>query len=472
MHKRAAGATGREVACRSFGRLLVEWERAGLNRAALVEGSGCSAEQLFDKRERISWASYRAIMVNARQLWDDEGFYQLGLVILDTPWAKHITIPLRLLATPLDAYRWMTTPRTGMAGQTFTCIEHRLRQLAPGRLVMNSTMREGYPPCREYFLVTRGALASLPRLFGLPPAEVEMRPTATGATYDIRHPVRGTALAWLRRTLAGPFTARAAAREIEEAHIELHQRNQELEINNRELELRNAELERYAYTVSHDLKAPLVTIKGFLGALEKDSLAGDHDRVRGDLAQIHRAADRMRRLMSELLDLSRIGRVSRPMERVSLGGVAREAVEQLAGRLEEDGVEVEIQAEMPWVRGDRVRLLEVYQNLVENAARFMGEQTSPRIEIGAGEVEREVLCRVADNGIGIEPRFHQHVFGLFNRLDPEDEEGTGVGLALVKRILEAHGGRIWIESAGAGHGTTFWFTLPRRAETKADAREG
>ena len=459
MNKRAGGATGREVACRSFGRLLEEWEKAGLSRAALVEDSGCSAAQVYDKRERISWSSYRTIMSNARRLWDDEGFYELGLVVLDTPWAKHITIPMRLLATPRDGYRWMSEAGNSVTRQTFTCVHHRLRQVAPGRLEMDSSMQDGYPPCREYFLITRGALAALPRMFGLPLAEVSMRETASGALYDIRHPIGGGALSWLRRAVTWPLNVRAAAREIEEVHAELHRRNQELEEKNRELELRNAELDRYAYTVSHDLKAPLVTIKGFLGVLEKDTLAGDHDRVRNDLARIHRAADQMRRLMTELLELSRIGRVSLPVANVSLTEVAREAAEMLAAPIAERHVRLEIQEQMPVVPGDRVRLVEAFQNLIENAVRFMGDQRSPRIEVGARRKGHEAICHVADNGIGIEPRFHEYVFELFNRLEPDDE-GTGVGLTLVRRIVQAHGGRIWIESAGAGQGTTFRFTLP------------
>ena len=112
--------------------------------------------------------------------------------------------------------------------------------------------------------------------------------------------------------------------------------------------------------------------------------------------------------------------------------------------------------------GDRVRLLEVYQNLLENAVKFMGEQTQPRVEIGAKRNGTEVACFVRDNGMGVVPQYHEKIFGLFERLD-QRIDGTGIGLALVKRIVEVHGGRIWVESEGEGRGSTFHFTLPANA---------
>jgi PAS domain S-box-containing protein len=233
-----------------------------------------------------------------------------------------------------------------------------------------------------------------------------------------------------------------------------------------ELELRNAELERFTYTVSHDLKSPLITMRGFLGYLEKDALAGNTERLRADIGRITDAADKMDRLLRELLELSRIGRAMNPPEQVPFEQVVREALGLVAGHLQEGGIRVEIAAGMPVVSGDHVRLVEVVQNLVENAAKFMGSQPAPLIEVGARAEERDgkPVFFVRDNGIGIEPQYQEKIFGLFDKLDNRTE-GSGIGLALVKRIIEVHGGTIWVESQGSGSGATFCFTLPRANTT-------
>jgi chemotaxis family two-component system sensor kinase Cph1 len=226
----------------------------------------------------------------------------------------------------------------------------------------------------------------------------------------------------------------------------------------RELEAKNAELERFAYTVSHDLKSPLITIRGFLSFVEQDAVAGNLERVRADLGRIRDAVDKMQRLLSELLELSRIGRVVNPPQTLAFAALVQEAVALVAGRLRQRGVAVAVAAGLPTVWGDRARLVEVLQNLVDNAAKFMGEQRQPRVEIGVREQAGEKVFFVRDNGIGIDPRFRDRVFGLFEKLDP-DSEGSGVGLALIKRIVDQHHGRVWVESEGKGMGTTVCFTL-------------
>ena len=229
-----------------------------------------------------------------------------------------------------------------------------------------------------------------------------------------------------------------------------------------ELEAKNAELERFTYTVSHDLKSPLLTIKGFSGYLLKDVAGGRAERLKGDISRIDSAAGKMEQLLDELLELSRIGRVvNRPAE-VLLGDLVREAVSAVAFRVESKGVQIRISPHLPVVWGDGPRLVQTLQNLIENAAKFMGDQAKPCIEIGARQEGDEVLCFVRDNGMGIEPQYYEKVFGLFEKLDQGMAEGTGIGLSLVKRIIEVHGGRIWIESQGPGHGSTFWFTLPQK----------
>ncbi len=231
----------------------------------------------------------------------------------------------------------------------------------------------------------------------------------------------------------------------------------------KELEEKNAELERFTYTVSHDLKSPLITIRGFLGFLEKDAVSGNFDRLHADIGRIADATTRMQRLLDELLSLSRVGRLTNAPQEIAFEAMAREAVELVQGRIMARGVQIEIAENLPAVYGDHARLVEVMQNLIDNAVKFMGDQPEPRITIGALGSDREGLpiFFVQDNGVGIDPNYHERVFGLFNKLDAQSE-GTGVGLALVKRIIEVHGGHIWVESDGVGQGAMFLFSLPRR----------
>lgn len=241
--------------------------------------------------------------------------------------------------------------------------------------------------------------------------------------------------------------------------VEVASKNEELKAKNEELETRNAEMERFTYTVSHDLKTPLVTIRGFVDLLKQDVESGDAKSIERDMSYITRATSKMHQLLEELLELSRIGRIVNPPETISLTEVAQEAADLVAGSIEERGVEVAIAPNQPFIQADRVRVLEVYQNLLDNATKFMGDQTSPRIEVGAERNGVQVRCYVRDNGMGIESRYHEKIFGLFERLKV-DIDGTGIGLALVKRIVEVHGGRIWVESEGKGHGSVFYFTFP------------
>lgn len=225
-----------------------------------------------------------------------------------------------------------------------------------------------------------------------------------------------------------------------------------------ELEGKNAELERFTYTVSHDLKSPLITIKGFAGALQKDIKTGRYDRFDADLKRINAAADKMEMLLNDLLELSRIGRMTNPPTEADMSVIVQAALSNLEGLISSRAATVIVQTDLPMVTCDRKRIEEVVQNLVENALKYMGSQPHPEILIGARPEETETVFFVRDNGIGIEPKFHETVFGLFNKLDAQSE-GTGIGLALVRRIVEFHGGRVWVESSGKDSGTTVCFTL-------------
>jgi PAS domain S-box-containing protein len=227
----------------------------------------------------------------------------------------------------------------------------------------------------------------------------------------------------------------------------------------RELEQKNAELERFTYTVSHDLKSPLITIKGFASLLDDDALRGDPLLLKKDIDRITTAADTMLVLLNDLLELSRIGRVAKPPEKTPFGTIAREAVELLAGPLAGRGVTVEIAPDLPDVYVDHTRIREVMVNLIENAIKFAGDRPDPVIRIGVEQGGERPVFFVQDNGIGINPTYLERVFNLFERLDVSTH-GTGIGLTIARRVIEVHGGKIWAESEGPGKGTTFRFTLP------------
>ena len=233
----------------------------------------------------------------------------------------------------------------------------------------------------------------------------------------------------------------------------------EIQVKNQELERQNAELERFTYSVSPELRAPLVTIKGFIGLLQRDLAGVGGESVERDIGQIAEATDSMARQLDELLELSRVGRLVNPPVEIDLAEMVDSVVAMFAETIAERNVQVEVDAAMPLAYGDAGRIYEVFQNLIGNAIKFVNGSDRPRVQIGAELVDGEVLCHVSDNGIGIENEYLERVFNLFERLDPRIE-GTGIGLALAKRIVEFHDGRIWAESPGPGQGSTFWFSLP------------
>lgn len=253
------------------------------------------------------------------------------------------------------------------------------------------------------------------------------------------------------------------------AQEEVQKLNEELKGRIRELEESNDELTQFTYTVSHDLKSPLVTINGFLGYLEQDVLTGNVERLKKDTKRIQEAVNKMHALLTELLELSRIGRMMNEPENISFEDIVKDAIEIVHGQIKKYNVTIQVlspqgtQPNLSIVYGDRQRLTEVLQNLLDNAAKYMGDQPDPLIEIGQqGDENGYPIFFVKDNGIGIASEHNERIFGLFNKLNAQSE-GTGIGLALVKRIIEVHGGRIWVDSE-AGKGSTFYFTLPSASD--------
>ena len=303
-----------------------------------------------------------------------------------------------------------------------------------------------YPEDREIYLKHR--------------SDVHDKPTRGMLEFRIVH--QDGSIRWLGHVCRPIFDSdgrflgtRVSNRDITEQKALARQRETLI----RELEQKNAELERFTYTVSHDLKSPLITIRGFASLLEDDARKGDPAKLKKDILRITQAADTMQQLLTDVLETSRIGRVVSPFENTPFGIIAHEAVDLLAVQLKERGVTVRIAPNLPVVNVDHIRIREVMINLIENAIKFFGDQPDPEIRIGADSSGKTPVFFVQDNGIGIDPRYLERIFNLFEKLNVS-VAGTGVGLTIVRRIIEFHGGKIWAESEGPGKGTTFRFTLP------------
>jgi len=230
-----------------------------------------------------------------------------------------------------------------------------------------------------------------------------------------------------------------------------------------ELQKKNKELENFVYIVSHDLKSPIVSMQGFSSMLlneYREKLGAEGERY---LDRIRVNASRMEVLISDLLALSRVGRVVGAFKDVSSLDIVNRVCKRIKARMEEKGTEVSISDDLPIIHCDEDRIYQVFENLIVNAVKFTGDAEKPKIEIRHKDEGAFYQFYVKDNGIGIDKKYHRKIFEIFYRLNEiEDKEGTGIGLVIVERIIKNHGGEIWVESE-KGKGATFCFTLPKAA---------
>jgi signal transduction histidine kinase len=257
-------------------------------------------------------------------------------------------------------------------------------------------------------------------------------------------------------------------RRVQERTVQLSRANEELgaEIEERqraEEALRKAheELKSFLDVVVHDLKNPILGIQGFSALLLKHYQEKLGKRGRKYIDQIETSARQMARLVSDLLSLSRIGQVAPDVKCVPSGEIVKKLSGSLKNRLRENRIELVVKNNLPTISCDANRIYQVFENLLVNAVKFTRGTKKPKIEIGCKDAGDFHEFYVKDNGIGIDPKYHQKIFEMFQRLkQTEDEEGTGLGLAIVDRIVKSHGGKVWVESEKGG-GATFHFTLPK-----------
>jgi PAS domain S-box-containing protein len=296
----------------------------------------------------------------------------------------------------------------------------------------------------SYAEVTRDASGSPLRMFG----------TMIDITEQKRMEME---LAGYREHLEEQVKERTA--ELEERQEQIIKLNQDLRNRAAALEAANKELDAFVYSVSHDLRAPVRHIDGFMDLLRKRAGEALDEQSRHYMGTISDAADRMGRLFDDLLTFSRMGRQSMSLKQVDLGPLVRDVVREL--ELEAAGRNIVWRiGDLPAVKGDASMLRIVLSNLISNAVKFTRSNNQARIEVGCQSREEERIIFVRDNGVGFDPAYVGKLFGVFKRLHHKDEfEGTGVGLAIVQRIIIRHGGRTWAE-AQVGHGATFYFSLP------------
>ena len=269
-----------------------------------------------------------------------------------------------------------------------------------------------------------------------------------GADYYLTDPVSPDVLV---ATVAAAFRHADALERLRHAQ-------QDLGTNQKRLEQSNEELQRFAYSVSHDLQDPLRTLKTYSQLLQRKINAGEISDVHEIAQQIVGASDRMSKLISGVLNYSRMSETSERRVTVDMNAVLLFARMQLKELIETSGAVV-TSDNLPHVLANDDRMLQVFQNLIGNAIKYHGTEP-PRLHISAQLNRAEWLFSFRDNGIGIEMKYADRIFGVFQRLHTQDAiPGTGIGLATCKRIIEEHSGRIWVESK-PGSGSTFYFTLP------------
>jgi signal transduction histidine kinase len=249
--------------------------------------------------------------------------------------------------------------------------------------------------------------------------------------------------------------------ELSRSNTLLKKEIAERELAEKECRTINQELGNFVNIVSHDLKTPIISIQGFSARLLKkyeEQLGKEGGKY---LEQIRASARQMELFVSDLLELSRMGRVVSVFEHVSSLEVIKRVVSMLEDSLKEKGIDLILADDLPIIYCDGQRMCQVFENLLINAVKFSGRAEKPQIEIGYEDKGEYDQFYVRDNGIGIEPKYHRKIFEMFHRLNEDEaEEGTGLGLTIVERIVRNHGGRIWLESE-KGKGASFYFTLPK-----------
>lgn len=250
-------------------------------------------------------------------------------------------------------------------------------------------------------------------------------------------------------------------KKVEQRTQELAEANRRLQEQTLDLERSNKELEQYAYVASHDLREPLRMVRSYMTLIERRLGDNLSEEIKTYIGFATDGAKRMDELIRALLEYSRIGKGGMEFKAVNLAQVVAEALASLHDAIDAADASIKVAGDLPVTVGSPIELGRLFQNLIGNAVKYRAAGRKPEIDIGWKSEDGELVVWVTDNGIGIDPKHHERAFGIFQRLvAKEDYEGTGIGLAVCKKIAEQHGGRIWVESQGEDKGTSFFVSLP------------
>jgi PAS domain S-box-containing protein len=366
--------------------------------------------------------------------------------------AETVALYAKGAITPNMRYALKGTPCENVMGRTLCVYPHGIQQLFPEDTLLPGMGAESY--------------------IGIPLWDSTGRPIGLIAVMGNKPLPDDAPVTQLLQLVA---TRAAAELERKRAEEEIRKLNQELEQRVRErtaqLEAANKELEAFSYSVSHDLRTPLRAIDGFSHILLDDYTDKLDDEGKRLLNMVHDNTNRMGQLIDDILKFSRTGRMEINFSEIDMEQMAREVFEELKASVADSKVQLDIE-QIPPARGDRAMMRQVFVNLLSNAIKFSRNNATPKIHVGATVKDNETIYYMKDNGAGFDMQFAGKLFGVFQRLHSAKEfEGTGIGLAIVKRIITRHGGRVWAEGK-VNEGATIYFSVPSLdISTKKDGGE-
>lgn len=448
-----------------------------VNQETGIRGYALTGEQSF-------LAPYRAGRVEAaqalRQLHSITGIEEHAGIRRDVAeierrmavWRERYALPT-IRAVAADGPEAGDKPDANLGRTLFDRVRTAMSREQANMVAVRDAGREQLSDAASFLTATFIAIAVL-LVSGIVGVVVALRRTVSRPLRGVARRVRRTAQGDFEHEIvgAGPRDVVELAddvdsmrRRIVDELSTIKTAHRQLDEQTRELQRSNAELEQFAYVASHDLQEPLRKVASFCQLLEKRYKGQLDERGEQYIEFAVDGAKRMQQLINDLLTFSRVGRFTSELEPIETEDVVSQALTSLAIAVEESGAELVVDHPLPRVRGETSLLAGVFQNLVGNALKFRGEER-PRIAIGAARDGDLWTFTVTDNGIGIEPDYAERIFMIFQRLHPKDVyAGTGIGLAMCRKIVEYHGGRIWLDTEST-EGTTFRFTLPALEENE------